>query len=139
MITQDNFIALLELLGFTNNKSVYSKSIGSTSLSVYAYSGASVYIARKIIHYPESDGLAVNERQTCNFSANENFVVFECVHRLLTKGYKPDHIELEPKWKLGRGASGGRADILIRDKFGNPPLIIDAAPARKEAVMEKYL
>jgi len=131
MITQDNFIALLELLGFTNNKSVYGKSIDTTSLGVD--------ITRKVIHYPESDGLAVNERQTCNFSANENLFVFECFHRLLNKGYKPDHIELEPKWKIGHGASGGRADILIRDNFGNPPLIIDGAPARKEAVMNKYL
>lgn len=119
------------MLGFTNNKSVYGKSFGTTSLRVD--------IAKQVIHYPESDGLVVKERQTCNFSANENFVVFECVHRQLTKGYKPDHIELEPKWKLGRGSSGGRADILIKDNFGKPLLIIDAAPARKEAVMNKYL
>lgn len=131
MITQDNYIALLELLGFINNKSVYGKSIGTASLSVD--------IVRKVIHYPESDGLTVNEHRTCDFSANHNFVVFECVHRLLTKGYKPDHIELEPKRKHGCGSSGCRADILIRDNFGNPLLIIDAAPARKEAVMNKYL
>ena len=131
MITQDTFIALLDVLGLTKNTSVYGNSVATTSLSVD--------IAKQIIHYPESDSLVVNERQTCNLSANENFVVFECVHHLLTKGYKPDHIELVPKWKLGRGASGGRADILIRDNFGNPLLIIDDAPARKEAVMNKYL
>lgn len=124
MITQDNFSALLDSLGFTKNKSVFSKSIGTTSLRVD--------IAKQIIHYPESDGLVVNERQTCNFSANENFVVFECVHRLLTKGYKPDHIELEPKWKLGRGSSGGRADILIKDNFGKPLLIIECKTAGTE-------
>ena len=124
MITQDNFIALLDSLGFTKNKSIYSKSIGTSSLSVD--------ITKQVIHYPESDGLVVNERQTCNFSANENFVVFECVHRLLTKGYKPDHIELEPKWKLGRGASGGRADILIKDNFGKPLLIIECKTAGTE-------
>lgn len=106
MISQDNFIALLASLGFAKNKSIYSKTIGATSLSVD--------VNKQTIHYPESDGLVVNERQTCNFSANENFVVFECVHRLLEKGYKPEHIELEPKWKLGRGASGGRADILVK-------------------------
>jgi hypothetical protein len=63
---------------------------------------------------PENQGLKINEHQTCNFSANENFVVFECVHRLLEKGYAPDSIELKPKWKLGHGASGGRADILVK-------------------------
>mgnify|MGYP001945360482 FL=1 len=124
MITQDNFFALLASLGFAKNKSIYSKAIGATSLSVDA--------TNETIHYPESDGLVVNERQTCNFSANENFVVFECVHRLLEKGYKPEHIELEPKWKLGRGASGGRADILVKDNFGKPLLIIECKTAGAE-------
>lgn len=124
MISQDNFVALLESLGFTKNKSIYSKTIGATSLSVD--------VTKQTIHYPESDGLVVNERQTCNFSANENFVVFECVHRLLEKGYKPEHIELEPKWKLGRGASGGRADILVKDNFGKPLLIIECKTAGTE-------
>jgi type I restriction enzyme M protein len=57
--------------------------------------------------YPEDKGLKINERQTCNFHANKNFVVFECVYRLLEKGYKPQHIELEPRWQVGHGASGG--------------------------------
>lgn len=69
--------------------------------------------------------MVINERQTCNFSQPENFVVFECVHRLLEKGYKPEHIELEPEWKVGRGASGGRADILIKNNFSKPLLIIE--------------
>ena len=43
----------------------------------------------------------VNERQTCNFSDDENFVVLECVHLLLQKGYKPQHIEIEKRWTLG--------------------------------------
>jgi type I restriction-modification system DNA methylase subunit len=75
--------------------------------------------------YPEEQGLVVNERQTCNFSAPENFVVFECVCRLLFLGYQPQSIELEPKWKVGHGASGGRADIIIKDKDGNTFLIIE--------------
>ncbi|MFA7013145.1 MAG: type I restriction enzyme HsdR N-terminal domain-containing protein, partial [Desulfobacterales bacterium] len=124
MISQDNLIALLESLGFAKNKSLYSKTIGATSLSVD--------VSKQAVYYPESDGLVVNERQTCNFSANENFVVFECVHRLLDKGYKPEHIELEPKWKLGRGASGGRADILVKDNFGKPLLIIECKTAGTE-------
>lgn len=63
--------------------------------------------------------------------AKNNFC-FECVHRLLEKGYKPEHIELEPKWKLGRGASGGRADILVKDNFGKPLLIIECKTAGAE-------
>ncbi|WP_211239148.1 type I restriction enzyme HsdR N-terminal domain-containing protein [Desulfatibacillum aliphaticivorans] len=124
MITQNNFPTLLESLGFTKKRNVFSKTFGSIPLSVD--------VSKETIHYPESDGLVVNERQTCNFSANENFVVFECVHRLLDKGYKPEHIELEPKWKLGRGASGGRADILVKDNFGKPLLIIECKTAGGE-------
>ena len=41
------------------------------------------------------------------------------------EGYQPKHIELEPKWKLGHGASGGRADVLVKDNDGRPLLIIE--------------
>ena len=124
MITQDNFTDLLLSLGFDKSPFVYSKTLGSSTLTVD--------IAKKQLIYPEADGLTINERQTCNFSQPENFVVFECVHRLLLKGYKPQHIELEPKWKVGRGASGGRADILIKDNFDKPLLIIECKTAGNE-------
>jgi len=52
-------------------------------------------------------------------------VAFECVCRLLEKGYKPQHIELEPRWRVGHGAGGGRADMLIRDDDGKAWLIIE--------------
>ncbi len=60
------------------------------------------------IKYP--DGLLVNDKTTCNFSHNENFVVLECVVRLLDKGYAADDIELEPKWTLGRGALSSHSE-----------------------------
>lgn len=47
------------------------------------------------------------------FDHNENFVVFECVNRLLEKGYRPDTIELEKVWTLGHEQKGGRADICV--------------------------
>ena len=50
---------------------------------------------------------------TQNFSQEENWVVFECVNRLLEKGYKPEDIVLEKTWKTGHGTSG-RLDILIK-------------------------
>ena len=56
---------------------------------------------------------------------DENFVVLECVARLLAKGYLPNSIELEPKWSLGRGEKGGKADILIKDNSGDEFLIIE--------------
>lgn len=124
MLTQDNLADLLSALGFEKVGNVHKKSVGDALIEVDFLKGE--------IRYPEAAGLLVNERQTCNFEANENFVVLECVHRLLDKGYKPEHIELEPKWKLGRGASGGRADILIKDNDGRPLLIIECKTAGSE-------
>ena len=49
---------------------------------------------------------------TQNFSQEENWVVLECVNRLLEKGYKPEDIILENTWKTGHGTSG-RLDILV--------------------------
>jgi len=54
------------------------------------------------------------------------------VHNLLEKGFKPEHIELEPKWILGHGASGGRADIFIKNQAEKPPLIIECKTFGKE-------
>ena len=124
MITKTNFKDLLKTLGFTEEDNIFQKSIGEADLKVD--------FEKKEIIYPEDKGLKVNERQTCNFSQNENFVVFECVHRLLEKGYKPEHLELEPRWRVGRGASGGRADILVRDHEKNPLLIIECKTAGDE-------
>lgn len=47
------------------------------------------------------------------------------MHRLLAKGYSPAHIELEPRWNLGRDTKGGKADILVRDNEGSPYLLIE--------------
>jgi type I restriction enzyme M protein len=117
MINKNTLPHLLVQLGFKKHGSQYSKTIASAVIKVD--------FEKEVISYPENQGLIVNERQTCNFSALENFVVLECVHRLLEKGYKASHIELEPKWKLGHGASGGRADILVKDNFNKPLVIIE--------------
>ena len=119
MITKDNLHNLLLSLSFEKNGHQYSKQFADSEIYL------KVDVDKNLLIYPEAQGLKIWERQTCNFSANENFVVFECVHRLLAKGYKPEHIELEPKWKLGHGASGGRADILVKDNQDNPLLIIE--------------
>jgi type I restriction enzyme M protein len=124
MLTRDNLADMLTALGFYKKGAIHRKMFGSAVLEVN--------FAKTEITYPEAAGLVINERQTCNFEASENFVVLECVHRLLEKGYKPEHIELEPKWKLGRGASGGRADILIKDNDGRPLLIIECKTAGSE-------
>lgn len=126
MFTSDNFEKILDILKFKKEKNIYYKHFRGTD------SYLKIDISAENIIYPEDKGLKINERQTCNFSANENFVVFECVHRLLEKGYKPEHLELEPKWKVGHGASGGRADILIKDNNSKPLLLIECKTFGKE-------
>ena len=54
-------------------------------------------------------------KTTQNFSQAENWVVLECVDRLLEKGYQPKYITLEKTWKTGHGTSG-RLDILVTQK-----------------------
>ena len=119
MITSDNFKDLLSKLGFKQTGGLFYKDF--SSLDAYLL----VDFNKQELIYPEYKGLKINDRQICNFKANRNFVVFECVCRLLEKGYKPQHIELEPRWQVGHGAGGGRADILIRDNDGKAWLIIE--------------
>ena len=42
-------------------------------------------------------------KTTSNFSQSENWVVFECVNRLLDKGYQPQNIVLEKTWATNQG------------------------------------
>ena len=124
MITKNKFKDLLKTLGFTEEGNTFQKSIGEADLKVD--------FGKQRIIYPEDKGLKVNRQDTCNFSHPENFVVFECVHRLLDKGYKPEHLELERPYRIGHSASGGRADILVRDQENNPLLIIECKTVGKE-------
>ena len=123
---KNNFKALLRHLGCAEVGNVFKKTFEGNGVPLI------VDFGKEEIQYPA--GLKVNERQTCNFSQAENVVVFECVHKLLEKGYKPEHIELEPKWKVGHGASGGRADILVHNQQGKPLLIIECKTYGKEFV-----
>ena len=126
MINKDNFKALLRHLKFEEKGDIFNKDFEESGVYL------KVDFKKEELDYPELVGLKINERQTCNFSSEENAVVFECVYRLLDKGYKPIHIELEPKWKVGHGASGGRADILVKNQKDKPLLIIECKTYGKE-------
>ncbi|HED6906485.1 TPA: N-6 DNA methylase [Campylobacter coli] len=115
MITKDNLKQVLENLGFKNKNENYVKTINNYTLLID--------YKNQNINYPKE--IKIHDKTTSNFSHPENFVVFECVHRLLEKGYKAEHLELEPKWNLGRDKKGGKADILVKDNENNPYLIIE--------------
>lgn len=107
MITKDNIKKLLTILQFKKEGEIYTKSYENIK------SPLKVDIRNGHFHYNEI-GITVGRETTCNFSDPENFVVFECIDRLLFMGYKPEHIELEPAWKLGHTQKGGYADIWVR-------------------------
>lgn len=104
MITAQTLPDLLTLLNFNQHGNIWTKTFNETTF-------LQVDFDNKTLIYPKD--LKINEKQTCNFSSNENFVVFECVHRLLEKGYQACDIELEKRWSLGHSQKSGRADICV--------------------------
>lgn len=131
MITIENLKNVLSEIGFEKS------DIGDYYKIDYTGCSMAVDFDNAKLIYPEKKGLVVNDRTTSNFSHPENFVVFECVCRLLEKGYRPEHIELEPRWTLGHDAKGGKADILVKDEDNNPLLIIECKTAGTEFNKEK--
>ena len=81
------------------------------------------------INYGNS--IIAESRTTQNFSQPENFVVLECVDRLLMKGYKPQSIVLEKTWPSGHGTSG-RLDICVNREDGTPYMLIECKTYGKE-------
>lgn len=127
MITKENFKDLLDFLGFKQKQdnNIFTKTFNNTTLKVDFNAKKLIYPTNTSANLSEPNGIIIHDDTTSNFSHPENFVVFECVHRLLDKGYNPTHIELEPRWNLGRDAKGGKADILVRDNERNPYLLIE--------------
>lgn len=119
MITKDNLCDLLLDMGYgEGDTGVYEKKYPDFDCSI------TVDYNKELIIYPEEKGFQVNDRTTSNFDENENFVVLECIDRLLTKGYRPEHIELERRWKLGHSRKSGKADIYVTDSEGKKCLFI---------------
>ncbi len=82
--------------------------------------------ARRTIDYPRP--IVLGDRTTSNFDHPENFVVLECVCRLLAKGYDPATLILEQRYQVGRGASGGKSDIVVRRRVSDPSEQDNAPP-----------
>lgn len=113
MITIDNLRPLLTYLGYkqTNkNTEVWTRTFATSSSSI------SVDFGQKKITYPSD--LKIHRETTTNFSQSENFVVLECVTRLLNLGYIPSQLELEKPTPKGRSESGGHCDIIIQNNEG---------------------
>lgn len=126
MITKDNFKKVLETLGFKKSTNTYTKKFPDLGCTL------KVDFKNEKLIYPLDKGFTIAGDFTTSFTQKENFVVFECVHRLFEQGYKPEHIELEPKWTVGHGASGGRADVMVKDNSGKSLMIIECKTAGTE-------
>ena len=129
MITKSNLKDVLKLIGYEehkNQKRYLTKKYPEFDCSI------SVDFENEKINYPEDKGLMVYKRTTCNFSDPENFVVLECVTRLMNKGYRPEHIEIEKTWALGHDQKSGRADILVKESSGKTLFIIECKTYGKE-------
>lgn len=133
MITKENLSKVLECLGFEKLGDIYSKHYDESNCDI------KVDFANEKIEYPSN--LDTGANTTTNFSQEENFVVLECVNRLLKKGYKPESIFLEKTWTLGHTGKSGRADITVYDKKNSVYLIIECKRAGndyKEARKELF-
>ena len=120
MITKENLRDILNSLGFQQSDSIQDEMIlhfDNINRTVV------VDFTNEKIIYPA--GIEADRDTTKNFSANENFVVLECVIGLLTQGYKPENIVLEPKTPGGREDSHFYCDILIRDNDKRPYMLIE--------------
>ena len=133
MIRKENLEDMLKVIGYVRDahKKIYEKRYASFDCVIevdFTGSGS--------IRYPEDKGMKITRKTTCNFSDPENFVVLECITRLMDKGYRPEHIELEREWTLGHEKKSGFADILVKDEDGKTLFIIecktDGAEYKKE-------
>ena len=76
------------------------------------------------------------DETTSHFENSENFVVLECINRLLEKGYKPENLSLEHKWPMGRKEKG-KLDILVYDSEKKSFLMIECKTWGDEYEKEK--
>lgn len=110
----------IEALGFQpkeNAEEIYHKK--------YSLAGGysiEVDFDKKSINYGKK--IKGDVKTTQNFSQAENWVILECVNRLLEKGYQPGNIVLEKVWRTGHGTSG-RLDILVTRDDGSAYLMIE--------------
>jgi len=99
------------------NKEVFIKSYDKIKYEI------SVDLCKDKIDY--GNLIKRGDETTSNLQHPENLVVLECVNRLIEKGYKPNDLTLEKKWKLGRTTKSGKADITVKGKDGKTLLIIE--------------
>ena len=96
---------------------------------IYVDYAIEIDFEKQIINY--GSAITADRKTTQNFSDAENFVVLECIDRLLAKGYKPQNIVLEKTWPAGHGVSK-HLDICVNREDGTPYMLIECKTFGKE-------
>lgn len=112
-----NYKSFIQTLGFApkeNTSGIFYKK----------YNDYTIEIDFKNSIFNFGNKIKGESKTTQNFSQAENWVVLECVDRLLEKGYQPQNIVLEKTWRTGHGTSG-RLDILVTRNNGSAYLMIE--------------
>lgn len=110
---------LIQKLGFTpknNAKGIFQKKYGKYVIEI-DFEKSQFNFGGKICFGDSTKTIQ-------NIVKPEDWVVFECVDRLLEKGYQPQNITLEKTWKTGHGTSG-RLDVLVTHDNGDAYLMIE--------------
>lgn len=135
-MSKTQIINLIKKLGFTKNdgvSNVYSKKFNMHN----DYQIRINFDDKRIIYTSgNDDSIQVLGNFSTNFDKDENFVVLECINRLLECGYKPSSIEIEKSWPSGHDTSG-RLDILVRKLNHEPYIMIECKTWGTEYEKEK--
>jgi type I restriction enzyme M protein len=116
------YIQALGFLPKENTSDIFIKKYADNHL-------IEIDFGKELINYGEK--IKAESKTSSNFSQPENFVVLECVDRILEKGYKPENIILEKTWAAGHGTSG-RLDICVTRDDGSEYLLIECKTSGKE-------
>jgi type I restriction enzyme M protein len=118
-----NFFQSLEYSPKDNAKNKFIKK--------YKYCNIEVDFLNNTVDYENKIFFNNSTKSTQKITKNEDFVVIECIDRLLTKGYKPENIILEKVYPSGHGTSG-RLDILVTDNNNKAYMMIECKTWGKE-------
>ncbi|HAH54402.1 MAG TPA: restriction endonuclease subunit S [Flavobacterium sp.] len=108
--TIKNLLSKMGFLSIESQRDVWHKSYsqhGNYEISVDLSTRRSTHCS---INW--GDRINFDRTTTSNFKDSETLVIIECINRLLEKGYKPECITLEKKWRLGHDGKG-YLDILV--------------------------
>ena len=112
----------IKALGFLpkeNSTNVYYKKYSS-----HKDYTIEIDVVKKSIDFGTKISFNNSKNSTQNITKSEDYVVLECVDRLLKKGYAPQNIVLEKRWEAGHGHSG-RLDILVTRDNGSAYMMIE--------------